>query len=108
MYDAQMRPTRIATDMASAQFKYDGSGNRIQMIDSLLTSSYIVGGLPQPPRNKRVITYYGDKYEKIEDYVNNDIKKVLYLGGDAYTAPAAYVNHNDSLKLVYICRDHLR
>lgn len=106
-YDAQMRPTRIATDMASAQLKYDGSGNRIQMIDSLLVSSYIVGGLPQPPRNKRVITYYGDKYEKIEDYVNNDIKKILYLGGDAYSAPAAYVNHNDSLKLVYICRDHL-
>lgn len=106
-YDAHMRPAQIATNIASAHFKYDGSGNRIQMIDSLLVSSYIVGGFPQPLRNKRVITYYGDKYEKIEDYVNNDIKKILYLGGDAYSAPAAYVNHNDSLKLVYICRDHL-
>ena len=108
-YDAHMRPTRIATDIASAHFKYDGSGNRVKMVDSLKVSSYIVNGEgPAPaPVNVRFITYYGDKYEKIEDYVNNDIKKILYLGGDAYNAPAAYVNHNDSLKFVYICRDHL-
>lgn len=108
-YDAQMRPTRIATDIASAYFKYDGSGNRVKMIDSLKVSSYIVNGeLPIPdPKNVRFITYYDNKYEKIEDYVNNEIKKIFYFGGDAYSAPAAFVNYNDSLMFVYICRDHL-
>ena len=34
-------------------------------------------------------------------------KHRLYIGGDAYTAPAVYMNTGNGWSLYYICRDYL-
>ena len=48
--------------------------------------------------------YLGDAYEI--DGGTSGAKERLYLGGDAYTAPAVYVKQNGSWGLYYICRDY--
>lgn len=67
-------------------YDYDVSGNRVKMSGDILC-------------------YYLDECEIRE----TDRKKIIYLGGDAYTAPMAYVcgKADDDLRLVNICRDYL-
>lgn len=45
--------------------------------------------------------YLGDRYEA--DYKSTLDKQILYIGGDAYSAPAAYVKQGSSWALYYIC-----
>lgn len=76
----------------TATFTYNGDGGRVKM---QLTN----GG------NAVLTRYYlGDAYEI--DGGTSGAKERLYLGGDAYTAPAVYVKQNGSWGLYYICRDY--
>lgn len=59
----------------------------------------------QVKRNGSVILsryYIGKQYELD---VENNIER-LYLGGDAYSAPAVYVKEANVWKIYYICRDY--
>ena len=49
--------------------------------------------------------YLGSRYET--DVMGNSHKHRLYIGGDAYTAPAVYMNTGNGWALYYICRDYL-
>ena len=50
--------------------------------------------------------YIGNQYEL--DLTNDSIQEKLYLGGDAYSAPAVYVKKDDgNWDIYYICRDYL-
>ncbi|MDH6344166.1 RHS repeat-associated protein [Parabacteroides sp. PFB2-12] len=76
-----------------ATFTYDGSGSRKKM---------------QVKRSATTILqryYLGDRYEA--DVASGVTKQRFYIGGDAYSAPAVYVNQGSSWILYYICRDYL-
>lgn len=49
--------------------------------------------------------YLRERYEA--DYSTSANKQILYVGGDAYSAPAVYINLGSSWALYYICRDYL-
>ena len=49
--------------------------------------------------------YLGGRYET--DVMGSSHKHRLYIGGDAYTAPAVYMNTGNGWSLYYICRDYL-
>ena len=49
--------------------------------------------------------YLGGRYET--DVTGSSHKHRLYIGGDAYTAPAVYMNTGNGWSLYYICRDYL-
>lgn len=85
-YNSFHRPSTITQGSHSLSFVYDASGNRVKMSGDILC-------------------YYLDECEIRE----TDRKKIIYLGGDAYTAPMAYVcgKADDDLRLVNICRDYL-
>ncbi|MDO5666065.1 MAG: hypothetical protein Q4G63_12540 [Bacteroidia bacterium] len=47
--------------------------------------------------------YIGKQYE-LDAQTNTER---LYLGGDAYSAPAVYVKEAGNWKIYYLCRDYL-
>ncbi len=92
-YTSFERPSTITENGNEALFIYDLAGDRKKM--QLKYSG-----------NIQLERYYlGDRYEA--DYKNSLDKQILYIGGDAYSAPAAYVNQGNSWALYYICRDYL-
>lgn len=92
-YTSFERPSTISENGYEALFTYDLGGSRKKM--QLKYSG-----------NVQLERYYlGDRYEA--DYKNSLNKQILYIGGDAYSAPAAYVNQGNSWSLYYICRDYL-
>lgn len=84
-YNSLHRPKTIKNGEHNASFEYDASGNRIMM--SVDSSDKI----------------YLDEYE-----TDGNIQ-ILYLGGDAYSAPMACIKRimSPSWTLVNICRDHI-
>ncbi|WP_313381371.1 FG-GAP-like repeat-containing protein, partial [Proteiniphilum saccharofermentans] len=91
-YTSYQRPNSITENGFNAAFTYNAAGDRVKM---------------QVKQNNNVILsryYIGKQYELD---VENNIER-LYLGGDAYSAPAVYVKENgSSWKMYYICRDYL-
>lgn len=92
-YTSFERPSIITENGYEALFTYDLAGDRKKMQlkynDNIQLERY----------------YLGDRYEA--DYKNSLDKQILYIGGDAYSAPAVYVNQGSSWALYYICRDYL-
>ncbi|TYR37429.1 endonuclease [Sphingobacterium phlebotomi] len=90
-YTAFQRPSSIEENGVIASFVYNADGDRVKM--------HVVNGTTP------VLTryYIGGQYEL--DATSN-IER-LYLGGDAYSAPAVYVKEAGSWKIYYICRDYL-
>ena len=86
-YNSLMRPQSIENDSVKTTFLYDVNGDRV----------IVAKGSEK--------NYYLGEYEVI----NNAAKQIVYLGGDAYTAPMAYVGLGSgfSWALVNICRDYL-
>ncbi len=93
-YTSFLRPSTIAQDGLECSFDYDAGGARVKMSFSLTDSD----------RGDN-ITYYLDEYE----YHGSSGRRILYLGGDAYSAPAVLVRTSMSTgwSLYYICRDYL-
>ena len=74
-----------------AEFTYNAAGDRVKM-------NVTKGGTALLTRY-----YIGKQYELD---VENSIER-LYLGGDAYSAPAVYLKEAGVWKIYYICRDYL-
>ena len=75
----------------TATFTYNDAGSRLKMHLSH-------NGTTQLTRY-----YIGGQYE-LDSETGTER---LYLGGDAYSAPAVYVKEAGNWKIYYICRDHL-
>ena len=91
-YTSFQRPNTLTENGITASFAYNAGGDRVKMhvaqgATALLTRYYI-----------------GKQYE-LDAQTNTER---LYLGGDAYSAPAVFVKENgSSWKIYYICRDYL-
>ena len=94
-YNSIQRPDEISENGIKASLTYNAGGDRIKMIvdsgGSTLLTRY----------------YFDNKYEI--DGVKANAAQRLYIGGDAYSAPAVYVKEENSSewKIFYICRDYL-
>jgi RHS repeat-associated protein len=92
-YTSFERSSGISENGYEALFTYDGNGDRKRMqMKHNGTTEY-----------RRY--YLGERYEA-ELGASAD-RQFLYIGGDAYSAPAVPVNQGGSWNLYYICRDHL-
>jgi YD repeat-containing protein len=88
------RPSCIAENGYTAAFTYNAAGDRVKM--------HLTDG------GSNVLTryYLGGVYEI--DNTPSGTKERLYLGGDAYSAPAVYVKEGaGNWNIYYICRDYL-
>ena len=85
-YNSFHCPELVVHGKDSVVLDYDAEGNRVRMSGALQR-------------------YYIDEYETADD----GKREVLYLGGDAYTAPMAYVYDRRHARwtLVNVCRDYL-
>ena len=98
-YTSFMRPASISENTDSgniyyASFTYNGSEERVRM-------NLTKNGISHLKRY-----YISNRYEI--DVIPSGTKEKLYLGGDAYSAPAVYVKQNSgSWNIYYICRDYL-
>lgn len=98
-YSSFSRPTSISEKLVNnsiihaATFTYNGLGDRVRM------------DLSKNGTRTLRRYYISDRYEIDES--STGTKEKLYLGGDAYSAPAVYVKQNGSWQIHYICRDYL-
>ena len=92
-YTSFERPASISENNNEAIFTYDGSGSRVKM-------QMRTGG-----SNIFARYYLGGRYEL--DMGTSVNKQKLFLGGDAYSAPAVYINAGSTWEFYYICRDYL-
>ncbi|WP_423128611.1 RHS repeat-associated core domain-containing protein [Gaoshiqia sp. Z1-71] len=93
-YSSFEQPLNIAENGYLAAFTYNAEGQRVKM------------ELKQNGVIQLVRHYLGACYEK--DLGLGGTKEKLYLGGDAYSAPAVYVKQGSgSWQLYYLCRDYL-
>ena len=90
-YNGMQRPATIGENGYTATFTYNDAGSRLKMHLSH-------NGTTQLTRY-----YIGGQYELDSE---TGMER-LYLGGDAYSAPAVYVKEAGNWKIYYICRDHL-
>jgi RHS repeat-associated protein len=90
-YTSFQRPNTLVENNYKAAFTYNAAGDRARM---QVTQS-----------NNALLTryYIGGQYE-LDAETNTER---LYLGGDAYSAPAVYVKEAGNGKMYYICRDYL-
>jgi RHS repeat-associated protein len=92
-YTSFERPSVISENDYAALFTYDGSSNRKKMrLEYNGTAEF-------------QHYYLGERYEG--EFGTSVNKQILYIGGDAYSAPVALVNQGNSWNFYYICRDHL-
>ena len=89
-YTSFQRPDSIMENGYTAFFNYDAEGERTSMTlkkgSDYISTKY----------------YVSAKYESDDNYVER-----LYLGGDAYDAPAVCINNYGELFIYYIARDNL-
>lgn len=101
VYNTMMRPSSVTEDLENSDnfmftaFAYDGDGDRTKMETKK--------GKDKATQLTRY--YIGGQYEQ-DSGVTGD-KEKLYLGGDAYSAPAVYVKENGNWQIKYILRDYL-
>lgn len=90
-YTSFQRPSSIVENGVTASLVYNVNGDRVKM--------QVLNG------TSTVLTryYIGGQYELD---ANSNVER-LYLGGDAYSAPAVYVKEAGAWKIYYICRDYL-
>ncbi|MFV0376510.1 MAG: RHS repeat-associated core domain-containing protein [Mangrovibacterium sp.] len=94
-YSSFEQPLTITENGYQANFSYNANGQRVKM------------ELKQNNALRLVRYYLGGQYEKDIAVVGGN-KEKLYLGGDAYSAPAVYVKQaSGAWQLYYLCRDYL-
>lgn len=96
-FNSLQRADNLYTEPMLARYTYNASGERTEMDMSKKGS----GNYMYPYTVHRV---YLEEYE-----IHDQNKHILYLGGDAYSAPAVYVKESfdNQWKVYYICRDYL-
>lgn len=103
-YNALSLPESITENGYTTEFTYNGRGERIQSYFYKEEMNSPVEGVVRIDLENKY--YLGNIYERHID--NNDERIILYLGGDAYSSPAAFVLDNQyGPHISYICRDHL-
>ena len=92
-YTSFERPASIIENNYTALFSYNGSGERVKM---------------DITRNNKteILRYYLNGSYEVDHTPAGDTER-LYMGGDAYSAPAVLIKKNGSWNLHYICRDYL-
>ncbi len=92
-YTSFERPASIIESNYTALFSYNGSGERVKM---------------NITRNNKteILRYYLNGSYEVDHTPEGDTER-LYMGGDAYSAPAVLIKKNGSWNLYYICRDYL-
>lgn len=90
-YNSFECPDTIIDNGLMSTYVYDADGERAIMLS----------------KSRRLPTryYVGNFYE--EEFLSDTTSYRLYLGGDAYSAPAVYVWKGDTGSIYYIGRDHL-
>ena len=95
-YTSFQRPAEITEGEKKAEFSYNASGERIctQFSEGVYSSSQHM--------------LFNNEYE-MWDGNDASSKEILYVGGDAYSAPAVLVipELDNPWELYYICRDYL-
>lgn len=89
-YTSFNRPDSIWSNTHSTSFVYNPEGKRIKSVETDLATGA-----------QKTKYYFGDRYEM------DDTSSQLFLGGDAYSAPAAFTDLDDGWFIDYICRDYL-
>lgn len=69
-------------------YEYDGEGEKVH---SKLAKRWIDNNLPADEDVMAERYYFHNQYEV--HYINGNIKDILYIGGDAYTAPICYTRY---------------
>lgn len=92
-YNGQERPSVISENGYAANFYYNTDGNRVKMQVTKNNAAY------------QTEYYFSDQYEI--DIKGSTIVERLYLGGNAYSAPAVYVKQNGAWNIYYLGRDYL-
>lgn len=94
-YTSFMRPERIEEKGYVAKFDYNAAADRVRM------------NVTHGAQNVLTRHYIGNQYEcDIDSF--GEITERLYLGGDAYSAPAVFIRHENEGGNVYqIIRDYL-
>lgn len=95
-YNSFQRPAMISTNSDfqrfTYKFDYDEKGERVKR-------EFFV--------SRKVLRYYMGSCYETEGSIKQSSKSFLYIGGDAYSAPAVYVKKNGLWDINYICRDYL-
>lgn len=92
-YNSLSRPATITENGYVATFTYNGDGDRVKMLIKQNNSTF------------QTKYYFSNQYEI--DSKSSGTTERLYLGGDAYSAPAVYVKQGSSWNIYYLCRDYL-
>ena len=92
-YTSFERPSVLTENDYMATFTYNGSNDRSKMEIKRYN-------------NSQILRYYLNGSHEV-DVTPAGEKERLYLGGDAYSAPAVLVKESGSWNVYYICRDHL-
>lgn len=92
-YTSFERPVSIIESNYTALFSYNGSGERVKM------------NITRNNKTEILRYYLNGSYEA--DHTPEGDTERLYMGGDAYSAPAVLIKKNGSWNLYYICRDYL-
>lgn len=92
-YTSFERPSLLTENNYTAAFTYNGSGERSKMEIKKYD-------------NSQILRYYLNGSHEM-DLTPAGEKERLYLGGDAYSAPAVLVKENGNWNVYYICRDYL-
>lgn len=104
-YNAMSRPATITENKHTLEFTYNGREERVKSRFYKTDNSNPVLGTVITDLEQRY--YLGNIYERhIKE--DGEERTILYLGGDAYSAPAAFVmDEQYGPHMAYICRDHL-
>jgi RHS repeat-associated protein len=98
-YTSFDRPATIKEGIDSVTFRYGCDSKRVSM-NGIVTNGIFVSSY--------ATDYIGDRYECKWDDSIEPIREILYLGGDAYSAPMVYVKlGNGNWTLYNIGRDYL-
>lgn len=100
-YTSFQRPALITEDGMTAEFTYNAAGDRVHTAFSKTSA-----GMQYFYSSHAKIN---DEYEYWDGTDAPGTKEILYLGGDAYSAPAVLIIPyiDNSPELYYICRDYL-
>lgn len=105
VYNAMSRPASITENNHTIEFTYNGHAERTKSLYYKKETPSVLEGTITTILETRY--YLGGVYEHHITGDNESDRMILYLGGDAYSSPAAFViDSEDGPLMQYICRDH--
>lgn len=112
-YYSFLRPERIKNENIEIYLKYNDRHNKSIMTvtqngNLVMTRHYVSDCYEIDKKPFKIVSMQKNNTIGNTQYATteNTIQR-LYIGGDAYTAPAVYINDGSGWKMHYICRDVL-